>query len=167
MANKKQSIYKNWDEVNSAMKELAELNIRKQKLEGRQTILINKIKDAVSKKAGNLSNEIKIIEKEIARFAEQNKSEFLKNRTKKLPFGKVSFRLTRKLVCECVESAIKALKVLNLDSYIRSTETLDKEALINLDKHILVKAGMSVKIEDKVSIEPDYVELASVTSVLD
>lgn len=164
--NKKESIYKSWDEVNSALKQLAELNIKKQKIEGKTTILVNKIKESMASRAEILASEIKLIEKEIIRFAQQNKAEFIKKRTKKLPFGSISFRITKKICCECVESAIKALKTLNLDSFIRCTESLDKEALADLDKNTLAKAGISVKTEDKVSVEPNYVELAS-SSILD
>lgn len=164
MAKKTESIYKNWEEVNSAMKELGELNIQKQKLEGEQTVKINKIKAETLKKAGIIKTQISEIEKNIERFAMQNKSEFLKTRNKKLTFGVVSFRLVKSVVCTCKDEAIKALKALNLDFCIRSKEELDKDECLKFaesDEKTLLKAGISIKAEDKVKIEPDYVKLAA------
>lgn len=161
MAKKAESVYKNWDEVNSAMKELGELNIQKQKLEGEQTIKINEIKAETLKKAGVIKTQISEIEKNIERFAMQNKSEFLKTRNKKLTFGIVSFRLVKSVVCTCKDEAIKAL---NLDFCIRSKEELDKDECLKFaesDEKTLLKAGISIKAEDKVKIEPDYVKVVA------
>lgn len=164
MAKKTESIYKNWEEINSAMKELGELNILKQKLEGEQTIKINEIKAETLKKAGVIKSQISEIEKNIERFAMQNKSEFLKTRNKKLTFGSVSFRLVKSVVCQCKEEAIKALKALNLDFCIRSKEELDKDECLKFaesDEKTLLKAGISIKAEDKVKIEPDYIKVVA------
>ncbi|MCR5260612.1 MAG: host-nuclease inhibitor Gam family protein [Candidatus Gastranaerophilales bacterium] len=162
MAKKADSIYTSWEEVNAAMKELGELNVKKQKLEGEQTEKINKIKAETLAKAGAIKTQIAEIEKNIERFAMQNKSEFLKTRTKKLTFGTVSFRLVESVVCNCKEEALKALKALNLDFLIRSKEDLDKDECLKYaksDEKLLLKAGISIKAEDKVKIEPDFVKL--------
>lgn len=165
MAKKAESVYTSWEEVNTALKELGELQIKKQKLEGEQTLKINEIKAKTAEKAGIMQGQIKAIEKNIERFAMQNKSEFLKTRNKKLTFGCVSFRLVKSVVCSCKDEAIKALKALNLDFCIRSKEELDKDECLkfaeNDDKKILLKAGIEIKSDDKVKIEPDYVKLAA------
>lgn len=165
MAKKKESIYNSWDDVNSAMKELGELTVKKERLEGEQTTKINEIKSEYLVKAGGITTRIKDIEKNIERFAEQNKSEFLQARTKKLTFGTISYRMTKRVVCKYVETAIKALKTLNLDFCVRVKEELDKEALTEVqDKQLLSKAGISIVSEDKIRIEPDYVKLAALES---
>lgn len=162
MAKKKESIYNDWDEVNLAMKELGELTIKKQKIEGEQTLKINEIKAEYQVKAGDLVNQIKEIEKNIERFSEQNKSDFLKSRSKKLSFGTISYRMTKRVVCKYVETAINALKSLNMDFCLRIKEELNKDALIEVeDKSLLQKAGISVVPEDKIRIEPDFVKLAA------
>lgn len=164
MAKKTESIYKSWEEVNSALKELGELNIQKQKLEGEQTVKINEIKTKTLEKAGIIKTKIAEIEKNIEKFAMQNKSEFLKTRNKKLTFGVVSFRLVKSVVCQCKDEAIKALKALNLDFCIRAKEELDKDECLKFaesDEKTLLKAGITIKAEDKVKIEPDYVKLAA------
>lgn len=167
MAKKKESIYKTWDEVNFAMKELGELNVQKQKLEGEQTVKINEVKSYIQEKAGDIVTKIKNIEKEIERFAEQNKDEFIATRNKKLTFGTISYRLTKRVVCKSVTSAIKALKSLNMDFFIRTKEELNKEDIMNCcDKatlQALTRASVSVVSEDKIRIEPDYVKLMADT----
>lgn len=158
---KKSSIYTTWAEVDNALKELGELNIQKTALEGEQTVKINTIKKEILEKTGNLQTKIKEIEKNIERFAEQNKSEFLKTRNKKLTFGTVSFRLVKSVVCACKEEGIKALKALNLDFCLRLKEEIDKDKCLEVDEKLLLKAGITVKTEDKVKIEPNYIKLAS------
>lgn len=167
MAKKAESIYNTWEDVNIALKELGELTIKKQKLEGEQTVKINEIKADFLIKAGAIKTQIAEIEKNIERFAMQNKSEFLKTRNKKLTFGIISFRLVKSVVCSCKEEAIKALKALNLDFCIRSKEELDKDECLKFaenDEKTLLKAGISIKAEDKVKIEPDFVKLAANTA---
>lgn len=164
MAKKTESIYKSWEDVNSALKKLGELNILKQKLEGEQTEKINEIKAKTLEKAGAIKTQIAEIEKNIERFAMQNKSEFLKTRNKKLTFGIVSFRLVKSVVCTCKEEAIKALKALNLDFCIRSKEEIDKDECLKFaedGERTLLKAGISIKSEDKVKIDPDYVKIVA------
>lgn len=158
---KKLSKYQTWQEVDSAMKELGELNIKKQNLEGEQTVRINEVKADILSKTGVLQTKIKDIEKNIERFAEQNKSEFLKTRNKKLTFGTISFRLVKSVVCTCKDEAIKALKALNLDFCLRQKEEIDKEKCLEVDEKMLLKAGISIKSEDKVKIEPNYIKLAA------
>lgn len=158
---KKLSKYQTWQEVDAAMKELGELNIKKQNLEGEQTVRINEVKADILSKTGVLQTQIKEIEKNIERFAEQNKSEFLKTRNKKLTFGTISFRLVKSVVCTCKDEAVKALKSLNLDFCLRQKEEIDKDKCLEVDEKILLKAGISIKTEDKVKIEPNYIKLAA------
>lgn len=164
MAKKKESSYTDWEDVNFAMKQLAELNIAKNKIENRQTLAILKVKAACEKKAENILSQIKSIEKDIERFAEENKEEFIKVRNKKLTFGVISYKLTKSIKCKNTATAIKSLKALNLYSYIRVKEELDKEALKGLDEQTLTKACMTLSKVDKLTIEPNYVELVSIPS---
>lgn len=159
MAKKKESKYTTWDEVNEDFKRLAALMVEKQKLEGRQTIAINKIKAMINAKSKVVTDEIKEIEDNIKRYADAHKAEFVDKRSKKLNFGTISFRFTKRIVCSCVESSIKALKALNLDSFLRIKEELDKDKLLELDEMLLTKAGLSIKREDSIKIEPDFVKI--------
>ena len=164
MAKKVESIYKNWNEVDEALKELGELNIAKTQIEGEQTVKINEIKADASAKAQAIQARIKEIEKNIERFTDANKSEFLSKRTKKMTYGTISFRLVKKVCCNCVEEALKGLRVLNLDFCIRTKSELDKDRLLECDEKMLLKAGITIKTEDKVKIEPNYEKLAAISA---
>ena len=163
MAKKKESVYISWDEIDSALKTLGELKIKKAKLEGELTAKINLLKEEYGKYANPLALEIKEIEKEVTRFCEQNKEGFINKRNKKLNFGTVSYRITEKTVIASIPAAIKAIKHLNLDFCLRVKEEIDKDKLkeANLDAGTLAKIGVSVVKEDKLTIEPDMVEIAA------
>lgn len=161
MAKKQESKYLSWEEIDEALKELGELNIKKTRLEGEQTLKINEIKAETQAKAGIITSQIKDIEKNIERFTDAHKTEFLQKRTKKLNYGQISFRLVKKVCCSCVDEAIKALKVLNMDFCIRTKSELDKERIMECDENLLLKAGIVIKSEDKVRIEPNFEKLAA------
>lgn len=161
MAKKKESTLQTWDEVNEAMKRLAELNIQKKTLETEQNRQIDEIKKETCLKADVIIKDIKSVEKDIIRFAEQNRAEFTKKRTKVLTFGKISFRYTKSIWCGDVPAAIRALKSFAMEKYLRTKEELNKDALIEADPMILGKCGILIKAEDKICVEPDYIKLAS------
>lgn len=161
MARKKESTFTSWEEVNEEFKKLASLMVEKQKLEGRQTIAINRIKAMISERSKKIVTEMKNIHDNIERFAEANKAEFVDKRSKKMQFGTVSFRYTKKIQCSNTDNAIKALKAMNLDSFLRIKEELDKEKLLELEEPILIKAGLSIKREDSIKIEPDFVKISA------
>ena len=159
MAKKTESIYKSWQEVDDAMKVLGEKSVALTKLEGEQTVQINEIKSKTLKKAGDLKNDITLIQKNIERFADAHKSEFLQKRTKKLNYGTISYRIVKKVVCSAVDDAIKCLRALNMDFCIRTKMELDKDVLIEQDEKLLQKANISIKTEDKIKIEPNFEKL--------
>lgn len=161
MAKKKESEYKTWEEVDNALKELGELEIQREKLEGEQTLKINQIKDEILKKAAGLDEKINKIKKEIERFAEQNRADFSHKRSKTLNFGKIFFRYTESISTRCVATAINSLKALNLDAFIRVKEELDKEQLKTLDGKTLARCGITLKQVDKITIEPALAKIAA------
>lgn len=162
MARKMESTLKNWDEVDASIKQIAELNINKTRLEGEQTLQINEIKKITAEKAKGLDFKIKELEKDIERFTEAHKDEFTEKRNKKLNHGTVSYKIVKRVCCTCVTEAIKALKALNLDFCIRTKQELDKDRLLaDVDENTLLKAGITIKKEDKLRIEPNYEKIAA------
>ena len=162
MAKKAESSYKSWDEVNTALKKLSDLKVQKEKIEGMVTTKVNEIKSKADKQATVLANSIKKIEKNIERFAEQNKSEFIKSRTKKLTFGTISYRITKSVkINSTTEECIKSLKALNLDFVLNVTESIDKEKCLDLDEKLLLKAGISINTKDKLRIEPNVIKFVA------
>ncbi len=164
MAKKKESVLKSWDEVDKSLKKLGELEIQKTKLDGELTIKINELKEEYSTKGVAIKKEAEDIKKEISRFCEQNKDSFVNKRNKKLNFGTLSYKITKKVLCPCVATVIKAIKALNLDFCLRIKEEIEKDKLKELDANTLTKIGVSIIKEDKLSIEPNMAEIAALIS---
>ena len=162
MAKKVESIFKSWEEINLGLKEMSNLQVQKEKIEGAATVKINEIKTKSEEKAAVLANRIKEIEKNIERFAEQNKSEFIKSRSKKLTFWTISYRITKSVkLNNSPEECIKSLKALNLDFVLNIKETIDKDKCLDLDVKILSKAGISINTKDKLRIEPNVIKFVA------
>lgn len=161
MAKKKESTFKNWEEIDTSLKKLGELQIQKTNLDNELTEKVNELKLEYTSQSSLIQTEIKQIEKEISRFCEQNKDIFIKQRNKKLNFGQISYRLTEKVVCGSVAAVIKSLKQLNYDFCIRTKEELDKDEVKKLDSNILTRIGVQIVKEDKLNIEPNTVKIAA------
>lgn len=161
MAKKKESIFKNWDEVDAAIKKLGELEIEKQKLEGEQTIKTNEIISSYKNKCANIANKIKETKTEIERFCAQNKDIFVNKRNKKLSFGTVSYRISEKVKIFSISTTIKALKSLNCDWCLRIKEEIDKDEVKKLSPSTLAKIGVTVEKKDSLCIEPNMIKIVA------
>lgn len=161
MAKKKNSILKNWCEVDENLKKIGELKIKKSKLEGELSIKINELKSQYTTNADSIEREIQSIEKEITRFCEENKNEFINKRSKKMNFGTISYRITERVKIISNDAAVKALKLLNYDFCLDIKTTIKKDEIKKLDTSTLTKIGASIIKEDKLTIEPDIVEIAA------
>ena len=145
--------YGSWEEINISLKYLAEKKLELKKLETEQEEKINEIKKENSLKIELLKEGIASAEESIKTFAEANISDFGEKRSKKFTFGKISLKSSKSFVIGCVETTIKRLRALNLNNCIREKEEIIKESLKKLDKPTLSKVGISVVMEDKISIE--------------
>lgn len=155
MAKKKESKFNNWEDVNLAVRRMGEIDIQVNNLQGKMTLKVNEIKSAYDSKSQGLLAERKEIEKDISLFTDNCKDEFAKTRHKDLTFGKIAYKVTSKLVIRSIDACLAALKALEMNSYIRIKEEPDKDALASLDQLTLAKLGASIKVEDKLRIEPN------------
>ena len=148
---------KDWDEVNQCLRKMGELDIEKEKLDGRLTLEINDVKERYAAWGDEVLSERKSIETLVRGFVESRKSEFVKVRSKELDFGTVAFRVASSIPTPRapgkVAEVIKALKYMGFKGY-RVKEELDREALDNLTDQDLAKVGLARKVEDKLRIEP-------------
>lgn len=151
----KTSDYTDWNEVDSALRRLGEIDIRLQKLEGDITLKVNEIKAEYDIKSEGLKAERKAIEENITLFAEARKQEFARIRSKDLTFGIIAYRVVTKVVVKSKAATVAALKALGLVQYLRVIEEPDKEAMGGLDSSTLAKVGATMKTEDKLRIEPN------------
>jgi len=147
-----------WDDVDAALKDLATLEVTKQKLEGEMLVAINKIKEETKSKVAPINEQIKHKIKMIELFCSKNKAEFAKKRSKELNFGKIGFRLVTSVPIPRdkakVEALLKSLKAYGLSDCIVFEEKPNKEKLKELDDATLVKLGLEKRVKDSFRVEP-------------
>lgn len=165
MAKKKESSYKTWEEVNSDLKRLAELQSEKEKLDCLVTKTTNNIVESYEPRSKKLIADIEEIENNIKQFALERKEEFAQKRSKKLNFGTISFKVSKKINIPDKETSIKTLESLNLNDYITIKKDLEKKALEKLDETMLAKAGIRVERVDNITIKPNFIELLNAEGV--
>ena len=90
--------YRDWQDVDNALRRMGEIDIKLSDLEGKMTLKINEIREEFDTKAEGLKAERKKLEAEITAFVEIRKDEFLKTRSRELTFGVVAYRLVTKVV---------------------------------------------------------------------
>lgn len=149
----KKSTYKNWDEINFALKYLAETKIKLKKLESEQVEKINEIKKENSLKIEVLQESISKTEKDIELFTKKNIDDFESKRTKKFSFGKISVKKSKNFAINCVKTTLEKLEKLKLKDCIRLKKEIAKEYLKKLDEKTLQKIGVSVITDEKIKIE--------------
>ena len=154
------SEYRDWSDVDQALRRLGEIDIGLARLEGEMTLRINEVREEYEKKAGGLKGERKRTEARIEAFAEERKEEFAKTRSRELTFGTVSFRIVHRVVVRSKKATVAALEAMGLGAYLRVTKEPDKEAMKSLDAGALAKAGATLKTEDQLSIEPNMERIA-------
>ena len=91
---------------------------------------IDGLKDDYNKNAQPLQNRIKRLEGDVKEYVDAHRAE-LDGKSRTLVFGKVGYRASSKLMLAPakVTEAIAALKALGRKELVKTTETLDREAL--------------------------------------
>lgn len=147
----------NWDDVDKALRLIGEREIALANLEGEMTLKINAIKEDAKTAAEPITAEKKELEKAVEGFCAANKAEFATKRSKELTFGKIGYRLVKSVsiprVKAKIEGILKALKSYGLADCIVSTETIDKDKIVELRDEDLVKLGLSRTVKDSFRIE--------------
>lgn len=151
---------KDWSEVDETLKRMGEIDIEREKIDGRMTLKINEIKQDYAEQDKPLVLERDRLENSISAFVEARKAEFVKVRSKVLNFGTVGFRVTRKITFRNKESVVAALKAAGLLQFVRTVEEPNKEAMEGLDDLTLTKLGANRKVEDKLTVEPNIERLS-------
>lgn len=148
-----------WNDVDTAIKKIGELNIAITKIEGDATLKTNEIKEAAKTQAQSLNDELQNLTKLVEAYCECNKAEFAKKRSKELVFGTVAYRLVKSVsiprAAAKLEALIKSIKAFGLLCCIKTVETVDKDALAELADEDLVKLGIKRSVRDSFRIEPN------------
>jgi len=147
-----------WEEVDSTLKRLCELDIALADIDGEATIKMNEIKDEARVKAQPLQTERDYLAKLVEAFCEGRKDEFADKRSRELNFGTVGYRLVKSVPLprnkDKVESLIKSLKAFGLVDCIVFKEEVDKNKIAELDDASIVKLGLKRTVKDSFRIQP-------------
>lgn len=148
-----------WNDVDTAIKKIGELNIAITHIEGEATLKTNAIKEEAKAQAQPLNDELESLTKLVEAYCECNKAEFAKKRSKELVFGVVAYRLVTSVsiprAAAKLEALIKSIKAFGLNCCLKTVEMVDKEALAELQDGDLVKLGLKRSVRDSFRIEPN------------
>lgn len=142
-----------WSDVDACLKAIAEVDRELAILETAQQEQIDAIKAATKTEAEPLQSKKAGLELAIQQYAEANRGEFIKTKTKELTFGSVSFRLSTRIVIKNLGNTLQALKDFGLTGCIRIKEECDKEAMKNLPIETIHAVGAALKQEDAFGYE--------------
>lgn len=155
MARKRMSAttLESWSDVDACLKAIAEVDRELAILETAQQEQIDAIKAATKTEAEPLQSKKAGLELSIQQYAEANRGEFIKAKTKELTFGSVGFRLSTRIVIKNLGNTLQALKDFGLTGCIRIKEECDKEAMKNLPIETIHAVGATLKQEDAFGYE--------------
>lgn len=142
-----------WTDVDACLKAIGEVDRELAILEAAQQESIDQIKAATKLAAEPLQNKKAGLELAIQQYAEANRAEFVKTKSRELTFGSVGFRLSTRVAIKNVGNTLQALKDFGLTACIRIKEECDKEAMKNLPLETLHAVGAALKQEDAFGYE--------------
>ena len=148
----------NYENVNEALKRIAELSVGIERINGEVTLECNRIKESRSSEIEKLSNEKKYLEQCITSFCEENKADFAAKRSKAFTFGTIGYRLVKSVslprVREKIDKLLLALKSYGCSDCIKYEKNINKDAVNELDESTLVKLGLKRVVKDNFRIVP-------------
>lgn len=151
-----------WDEVDRCLAEIGRIDRELGLLEAAQQESIDQVKAVTKAAAEPLQNKKLGLEMAIKEYAESNRAEFIKAKTRELTFGTVGFRLSTSVVIKRVADTVQALKDLNLRDCLIVKESPNKDAMRALPLETLHAVGASLKQEDAFGYEIKREALAEV-----
>ncbi|HWP52217.1 MAG TPA: host-nuclease inhibitor Gam family protein [Clostridia bacterium] len=147
-----------WQEVDGALRQIAECQnlIDEQEIEMNRQI--NEVKDNTELMTRPMREKVKVLEQHIKEFVDNHRAE-LGGKNKLLTFGKVGYRLSSKLMIPHAADVLRRLRELGLNDCIIVKESINKEAVKRLPTEQILQAGAYVKQSDEFGYEIDRAAL--------
>lgn len=139
---------KDWAGVDAALLCIGQFDREIEKHEADLQKVVEEVKLASIGYVEPLQQRKKALELQIQAFCEGHRDEMGNKKSRELNFGKVSFRISTKIVIRGVKACIDALKSLNLQDFIRVKESPDKDKMKDLDDAVLSQVGAKRQPED-------------------
>lgn len=151
---------KSWQEVNDALRCIAEAQNEIAIVESGMNMQIDAIKEAHEAKIKEYKEEIKRQELLIKEYTTDRRDE-LNGKSMDLTFGKVGFRKSTKLILpKALDRVISSLRKNGMEACIIVKETVNKDVLKTYPEEDILQVGGSLKVEDTFWYETKAVELA-------
>lgn len=139
-----------WAAVDGALRDIRECEHALTELGVDRDRRIDNIKEEYSKMALPLQNRIKKLEADVKAYADAHRAE-LTGKSRTLNFGTVGYRISSRLILPASKAAeaIAALKALGRKEFIKTTETLDRAALLRQPVELLNQIGAYIQQRDE------------------
>ncbi len=139
-----------WAAVDSALRDIRECEHALTELGVDRDRRIDNIKEEYSKMALPLQNRIKKLEADVKAYADAHRAE-LTGKSRTLNFGTVGYRISSRLILPASKAAeaIATLKALGRKEFIKTTETLDRAALLRQPVELLNQIGAYIQQRDE------------------
>ena len=139
-----------WAAVDGALRDIRECEHALTELGVDRDRRIDNIKEEYSKMALPLQNRIKKLEADVKAYADAHRAE-LTGKSRTLNFGTVGYRISSRLILPASKAAeaIATLKALGRQEFIKTTETLDRAALLRQPVELLNQIGAYIQQRDE------------------
>lgn len=155
---------KNLTDVDAALKQLAELDYQKSKLEADKNLKIGTYESVYNESFQPIAEQIAELNQGVMEYLNDHKADFETVKTKKLPNGTISCKASSKLEIADEAKTMEILRKLDLNHCISVTEGLNKNAIKTLDAKTLKQAKVSIVTESKFTIKLNQTELKAVAT---
>jgi phage host-nuclease inhibitor protein Gam len=142
-----------WQEVDEALREIGETEIKLSELEGEMTRQINEIKDKYALLSQPVSARVKELTGQIEGFVEAHRDDFDGKKTRTLNFGETGYRQSTTIVIpkdkDELDEVIRRLRARKMDACVVVTEKIDKDALRAYGEDVVRAVGAGWRTSDK------------------
>lgn len=162
---------KSWEEVDTALREIAEAELALGDIEAEMNRQIIGAKKVAEQESKPLSDRISKLERDIKEYVTDHREELGKAKSKPLNFGEVSFRLSTSISIpkakEKVAEIIRRLKARHMTDCIIVEEKISKDALRKYGEDTVNAVGATWKQKDEFGYEifKDKVERTSSSGI--
>lgn len=139
-----------WAAVDGALRDIRECEHALTELGVDRDRRIDNIKEEYSKMALPLQNRIKKLEGDVKAYADAHRAE-LTGKSRTLNFGTIGYRISSRLILPASKAAeaIATLKAMGRKEFIKTTETLDRAALLRQPVELLNQIGAYIQQRDE------------------
>lgn len=157
---------KSWDEVNDALRQMAEAQLEINEINNDLSKQITGMKKIAEDRCKPYQNVLKLLEHDVHAFAEEHRLELGDLRSKKLTFGEVGFRRSVSVILprakEELQEVIRRLKVRQMLDCIITKEDISKEVLRKYGEDTVNAVGAQWKTKDTFGYDLDLAKLEQI-----